>query len=282
VSTDIRFLGTAGYEIVADGIRVLIDPFLDGSPLRPCFSDDLEPPSVILVTHAAFDHFGDAAAIATRTGAPVVCGGEVRHLLLAAGVLDEQIRVTVPGVRVRVGGLEVLPVECRHWSGAVHPELGLISGPPMGYLVEPEPGVRIYHFGDTALFDMSLIGRLWSPLVGILGCTQPWEVDDPGAGEVLTGEMNPAEAALAAEMLGVRVAIASHYLTPNQDTERFVEEVKLADSTGRRAAVVPQLGQVVRVTPDGSATCLDGIAADPATAGRAVEGPDGAAATQTA
>lgn len=279
MATDIRFLGTAGYEIVADGFRVLIDPFLDGSPLRPCLSADLEAPSVILVTHAAFDHLGDAAAIATRTGAPVVCGAEVRHLLLLAGVPDEQIRVTVPGVRVRVGGLEVLPVECRHWSGAVHPEFGLISGPPMSYLVEPEPGVRIYHFGDTALFDMSLIGRLWSPLVGILGCTQPWEVDDPGAGEVLTGEMNPAEAALAAEMLGVRVAIASHYLTPNADTERFVEEVRLADSTGQRAAFVPELGQVVRVAPDGSATCLDGGAAG---AAQTVDGPGGSAATQTA
>lgn len=279
MATDIRFLGTAGYEIVTDGFRVLIDPFLDGSPLRPCLSADLEAPSVILVTHAAFDHLGDAAAIATRTGAPVVCGAEVRHLLLSAGVSDERIRSTVPGVRVRVGGVEVLPVECRHWSGAVHPELGLISGPPMGYLVEPEPGVRIYHFGDTALFDMSLIGRLWSPLVGILGCTQPWEVDDPGAGEVLTGEMNPTEAALAAEMLGVRVAIASHYLTPNSDTERFVEEVRLADSTGQRAAFVPELGQIVRVAPDGSATCVDGGAPG---AARAFDGRSGSTATQTA
>jgi L-ascorbate metabolism protein UlaG (beta-lactamase superfamily) len=101
VATDIRFLGTAGYEITGGNHRVLIDPFLDGSPIRPCQSDELETPSIVLVTHAAFDHMGDTAAIARRTGASVVCGPDVRLLLIGAGVSDDQIRVTVPGVRVR-------------------------------------------------------------------------------------------------------------------------------------------------------------------------------------
>lgn len=248
----IRFLGTAGYEIVGGEHRVLIDPFLDGSPIRPCQASDLETPSLILVSHAAFNHMGDAAAIAKRTGAPVVCGADVFHHLVAEGVSEEQIRVTVPGVRVRVGGLEVCPVECRHWSGAVHPEFGYISGPPMGYIIEPEDNIRIYHYGDTALFDMSLIGRLYSPLVGILGCTQAWEEDDPGSGEVLTGEMNPYEAALAAEMLGVRLAIASHYLTASDDTARFIEEVRRNDTTGLRRAVAPLPNDIIRVESDGS------------------------------
>ena len=26
------------------------------------------------------------------------------------------------------------------------------SGPPMGFIVHPDPGVRTYHCGDTALF----------------------------------------------------------------------------------------------------------------------------------
>lgn len=259
--TDIRFLGTAGYEIVAGDHRVLIDPFLDGSPIRACSAAELETPSVILVTHAAFDHMGDTAAIARRTRAPVVCGPDVRHLLLSDGVDDGQIRATVPGVRVRVGGLDVLPVECHHWSGTMHPELGYVSGPPMSYVVEPEGGVRIYHSGDTALFDMSLLGRLYSPLVGILGCSQPWEVDDPGAGEVLTGEMNPLEAALAAEMLGVRLAIASHFLTANDDTTMFMEEIRRADTTGKREAVVPAVDEVVRVEPDGSFTLIESASA---------------------
>jgi L-ascorbate metabolism protein UlaG (beta-lactamase superfamily) len=262
VTTNIRFLGTAGYEITGGDHRVLIDPYLDGSPIRPCQAADLETPSVILVTHAAFDHMGDTAAIATRTGAPVVCGTDVRFLLLAEGVSDAQIRATVPGVRVRVGGLEISPVECRHWSGAVHPEFGYISGPPMGYVIEPEHGIRIYHFGDTALFDMSLIGKLYSPLVGILGCTQPWEIDDPGAGEVLTGEMTSVEAALAAEMLGVRLAIASHYLTPNEDTASFEEEVRRVDSTGLRQAVTPAVNDTVCVHADGSFSLIHSATAD--------------------
>jgi L-ascorbate metabolism protein UlaG (beta-lactamase superfamily) len=122
----------------------------------------------------------------------------------------------------------------------------------MGYIIELEDNIGIYHYGDTALFDMSLIGRLYSPLVGILGCTQAWEEDDPGAGEVLTGEMNPLEAALAAEMLGVRVAIASHYLTANKDTAEFVDEVRRADTTGLRQAIAPTLNDTIRVEADGT------------------------------
>jgi L-ascorbate metabolism protein UlaG (beta-lactamase superfamily) len=132
----------------------------------------------------------------------------------------------------------------------------------MGYVIEPENGIRIYHFGDTALFDLTLIGRLYSPLVGILGCTQPWEVDDPGAGEILTGEMTPVEAALAAEMLGVRLAIASHYLTLNEDTASFVDEVRRADSTGLRQAIAPSVDDTVRVNTDGSFSLIHSGAAN--------------------
>jgi L-ascorbate metabolism protein UlaG (beta-lactamase superfamily) len=252
MATDIRFLGTAAYEIVAGQHRVLMDPFIDGSPIRPCSAADLEPPTLILVSHAAVTHLGDAAAIALRTGAPIVCGPDVRYLLLEDGVSDDQIRVTVPGVRVRVAGLEVVPVESHHWSGAMRQDRTYVSGPPMGFIIEPERGLSIYHYGDTALFDMSLWRRLYSPIVGLLGCTQSWEVEDPGAGEVLTGEMSPQEAAIAAEMLGLRLAIASHYLTPNEHTKQFIEAVKRIDTTGERRVVVPSVGDIVRVQPDGS------------------------------
>ena len=95
--TSIRFLGVAGYEIVGPDARILIDPFLSGSPMAPCRHEDLEPPDVILVTHAAYDHLGDAAEIAVHTGAPVVCGGDVRLILMERGVPETQIQATVWG-----------------------------------------------------------------------------------------------------------------------------------------------------------------------------------------
>jgi len=246
MSTTLRFLGAAGFEITAPESRILIDPFLSENPLAPVSHDELARPDVILVTHAAPDHFGDTAAIALRTGAPVICGGDVRVHLLDRGVPAEQVQATIWGVVTRAGGVVVRPVECHHWSMAPRLDGSFITGTPLAYIVEPEPGLRIYHYGDTSIFDMRLIGELYRPNVGLLGCTQPVEVEDhSGAGEELTGEMTPDEAARVAEMLGVDVAVACHYLSPNDDLDAFVEQVNFHDSTGRRVAVAPAIGSTL-------------------------------------
>jgi len=241
MSTQIRFLGVAAYELVSPTHRILIDPFLDHSraPLRP---SELDPPDLILVSHGAFDHMGATAEIAIRTGAPVVCGGDVRLALIDAGVDDAQIRATVWGIVVEVAGLEVRPVECHHWSMVTLADGRQISGVPIAFIVEPEPGLRIYHYGDTAIFDMTLIGKLYQPTVGLIGCSQPQELlaRVPGPGRLLTGELSPDEAALATVMLGVKLAVASHYLDPgHDDVRRFAELVR---SDAQAEVLTPAVG----------------------------------------
>ena len=244
--TRIRFLGVAGYEIVSSTQRILVDPFLSGSPLAPCSHEELETPHVILVTHAAYDHLGDAAEIAIRTGAPVVCGGDVRLILIERGVSPEQIRATVWGIVVRIGGVTVRPVECHHWSmGTLDGRP--VTGTPLAFIVEPEPGIKVYHYGDTAIFDMRLFGELYKPTVGIFGCTDPFELPDDNPGEMLSGEMDADEAAYAAEMLGVDVAIAAHYLAPTPAVHEFLTRVAERDSTGRRQALAPAVGETIVV-----------------------------------
>ena len=73
MSTRLTYFGAAGYEIEGPTHRILIDPFLSDNPLAPCSPDELATPDVILVSHAALDHYGDTASIARRTGSPVVC-----------------------------------------------------------------------------------------------------------------------------------------------------------------------------------------------------------------
>jgi L-ascorbate metabolism protein UlaG (beta-lactamase superfamily) len=247
----IRFLGVAGYEIVGPDTRILIDPFLSGSPLAPCHHEAIERPDVILVTHAAYDHLGDAAEIAVRTGAPVVCGGDVRLILVERGVPETQIQATVWGIVVKVGGVVVRPLECHHWSMGTL-EGRPVTGTPLAFIVEPEPGIRVYHYGDTAIFDMRLLGELYAPTVGLFGCTDPIELPDNGAGELLTGEMDPDEAAYAAEMLGVDVAIAAHYLSKTPAVSEFLERVAARDSTGNRIGLAPNVGDSIVVERDAS------------------------------
>jgi L-ascorbate metabolism protein UlaG (beta-lactamase superfamily) len=256
MTTRLTFLGVAGYEIVSPSHRILIDPCLTINPAAPYRPDEMATPDVILVSHAASDHFGDTASIARRTGAPIVCGNDVRALLLDQGIPSEQVRATVWGIVVEVGGLLVRPVECHHWSQAQLSNGQIVSGVPIGFIVEPEPGVRIYHYGDTAIFgDLRLIGELYRPMVGLLGCSQPRALADatPGPGRIVTGEMSPREAALAAEMLGVRLAVACHYLSTDEpDVSAFLSLVPDYDTSGARVPLALAPGETLLVDGDGT------------------------------
>lgn len=234
MKTRIRFHGVAAYEIVTpDDKHILIDPALDMNPKAPIRSHELEKVDVILVSHAAGDHLGDAAAIAKRTGAPVVCGMDVQVLLQAQGIPITQIRPVIWGLQVEMAGILVQPVECHHWSHTITSDGRLLTGVPMGFVVHPEPGVRFYHYGDTAIFsDLKLIAEIYKPTIGCLGITQPFELEeDPCAGKLLTGEMNPREGALAAQWLGLDIVLPCHYQDdPDCDDvrefERYLEEAR--------------------------------------------------------
>ena len=256
--TRLRFLGAAGYEIEGPQRRILIDPFLSRNPVAPVAHESLGRPDVILVTHAAYDHLGDAGAIALRTGAPIVCGADTKALLVDQGVPAEQVRATVWGIVVEVGGVVVRPVECHHWSSARLSDGRIVTGTPLSFIVETEPDVRIYHFGDTAIFsDLRLIGELYRPTVGLIGCTHPKQLPQPvlaGPGTLVTGEMSPGEAAMAARFLGVKVAVATHYLD-HRDPE-VLEFLQLAGAgDGAPAAFAPAPGQ--RLVIDGDDVRLD-------------------------
>ena len=118
MSTRLTYHGAASYEIVTPTHTILVDPFLTGNPLAPCGPDDLRTPDVILVSHAAVDHYGDAPAVAKRTGAPVICDAAVRAKLIDDGVPPDQVTQTTWGIVVEVAGIVVRPVECHHWSMA--------------------------------------------------------------------------------------------------------------------------------------------------------------------
>jgi len=207
---------------------------------------------VLLVSHAAFDHYGDSARIAKRTGAPVVCDAAVMAMLMDEGVPREQIRITTWGIVVEVAGLLVRPVECHHWSAGTLSDGRAVVGNPIAFIVETEPGVRVYHYGDTCIFDMRLIGELYRPTVGLLGCTVPHELAAtvPGPGRIVTGEMDADEAARAAEMLRLDVAVACHYLERDAEVDRFLELVPTYDTTGARKVVAPEVGDVLVVDGD--------------------------------
>ena len=252
--TQIRFFGVAAYEIVTgQGQHVLIDPFLDENPGSPVKVADLARVDLVLVSHAAFDHLGDTETIARRTGAPVICGGEVKAYLLAKGIPANQIRATTWGIAVEVAGIKVQPVECHHWSQLQLPDGSYASGVPMGFVVYVDPGVRFYHYGDTAIFsDLKLIAELYQPTIGCLGIANPVEILSrvSGPGQMLTAEMSPREGALAAQWLGLETVLPCHYLNPDcEEVREFNRLLEAARAEGKRVprSVVLKPGDVFRV-----------------------------------
>jgi L-ascorbate metabolism protein UlaG (beta-lactamase superfamily) len=252
--TQIRFFGVAAYELITGaGQHILIDPFLDENPGSPIKSSQLEQVDLILVSHAAFDHLGDTEAIARRTGAPVICGGDVKAYLVAKGLPPDQIQATTWGIRVEVAGIEVQPVECHHWSQIRMPDGTYATGVPMGFVVYTDPGVRFYHYGDTAIFsDLRLIADLYRPTIGCIGITQPVELlaQVSGPGRILTGEMTPREGALAAQWLQLETVLPCHYIDPDcEDVRAFDRYLEEARSQGKQVpqSVVLKPGEVYEV-----------------------------------
>jgi L-ascorbate metabolism protein UlaG (beta-lactamase superfamily) len=213
-----------------------------------------------VVTHGAPDHLGDTAAVAARTGAPVVCGADVRALLLERGLPGSQVRATIWGIVVEVAGLVIRPVESHHWSSVTLDSGAVVTGTPLGFIVEPEDGVRIYHWGDTAIFsDLRLIGELYRPNVALIGPTHPKElVVLEGPGRILTGELSPDEAALAVRLLGTPVAVASHYLDAHDpEIEAFAASLDGRGDDGAPTIIVlaPRPGDTV--ITDGQRAWID-------------------------
>jgi L-ascorbate metabolism protein UlaG (beta-lactamase superfamily) len=251
VTTTLRFLGASGFEVVGPRSRILMEPFLRHNPVAPYTSQDVPAPDLILVSHAAWDHMGDAAEIARRTGAPVMCPADVAERLIEDGGPTRQVRASIWGVCYAFGDIVVRPVECHHWSSVTLRDGRQVSGVPLSFIVETEPGVRIYHFGDTTIFPgLRLIGELYRPTVALLGVAQTDGLPDPGAGRVLTGEMNPDEAARAAEWLGVRHAVATHYMNPGPETAEFRRRVPVHDTTGGRMVHAPAAGETITLEPE--------------------------------
>jgi L-ascorbate metabolism protein UlaG (beta-lactamase superfamily) len=253
----LRFFGVAGYELITnDGRHILLDPYLDDNPGCPIPSTALERVDLICVSHATFDHLGDTEMIAKRTGAPVVCGGDVKALLVQHGIPENQIQASIWGIALEVAGIRIQPVECHHWSPQVTPDGRFVSGTPLSFIVYVEPDVRFYHYGDTSLFsDLRLIGELYQPNIGCIGITQPWEVLDrvSGPAKILTGEMSPREGALAAQWLGLDTVLPCHYIsTDNDDVREFMTYIDVAQKQGLggpRQALVLSPGDEITYNP---------------------------------
>jgi L-ascorbate metabolism protein UlaG (beta-lactamase superfamily) len=202
--TTFTWYGHSCVEVRTPGDKViLIDPWF-GNPTSPRTADSIERCDLLLVTHGHSDHMGEAVALASRLHPTWPCMHEMSLWLARrlSGGADAVIGMNKGGA-VEVDGIRITMVHADHSAGDWNPagETTLYLGDPGGFVVELENGFRFYHAGDTALFgDLRLIGERYRPELAML----------PIGGHFT---MDPVDAAVAVELLGVKHVMPLHYGT---------------------------------------------------------------------
>lgn len=181
------------------GKRVLVDPWVSSNPSCPESAKNVGAVDLMLLTHGHFDHTADAVAIADSTGAQVVAPFELSAWLQRKGV--KNVVGMNPGGTLHAFGLSITMVPAMHSSSIEENGVPHYMGLATGYVITFEDGVTAYVAGDTSVFsDMRLIGEMYRPTIGFLPI-----------GDLYT--MGPEQAALAADMLGIRRVVPMHYGT---------------------------------------------------------------------
>jgi len=197
----LTWLGHAAFRIESDGgKRIYVDPFLNGNPRAPESEQQPERVDVIALTHGHGDHVGDTVELSKRfPDAPIVAMVELKKWLGKQGANLDQLPGINKGGSREIDGIRFTMTNAFHSSSS--DDTGEYVGEPAGLVIRLENGRTIYFAGDTCVFgDMQLIRRLYEPDYAVLPI-----------GDWFT--MGPAEAAVAAELLGNPTVVPCHYGT---------------------------------------------------------------------
>jgi len=195
----LTWLGHAAFRLDSPGgKRIYVDPFLD-NPKCPASERAPERVDIIAITHGHSDHVGSTVELTEKFGPiPVVAMVELKGWLEKQGAQMDNLPGPNKGGTVEHDGIKFTLTNAFHSSSAN--DLTYL-GEPAGIVVELEDGVKVYFAGDTCVFgDMQLIRRIHSPDVAVL----------PIGGHFT---MDPREAAVAIELLGVKRVVPCHYGT---------------------------------------------------------------------
>ncbi len=209
MSIKVTWFGHAALGLEIGDYRILVDPFFTGNPVASTREQDVKA-DYILITHGHSDHIGDTVSIAKRTGAMVISNFEIVDWLGKQGLQKTHGQHIGGGYEHPFGYLK-LTFACH---GSVLPD-GSNGGNPVGFLLTPRDGRKIYITGDSGLFgDMKLIGQEGIELAFI------------PIGDNYT--MGPDDAYKAVEMLAPKHVIPVHYNTWEliaQDAEKWSKRV---------------------------------------------------------
>ena len=224
----IEWLGHGSFLFIScKGKKILLDPWTSTNPKCPGKyrkKGSFGSIELILWTHGHVDHFmlSDAKSFIADYKPKVVAPWELSFFIKAEipGANCQTFVLGNKGATADFDGIKITMVEAFHSAGAQltgFEGANRFMGEAVGYIIEFENGLKIYHSGDTSLMgDMkTIIGDYYKPDVAILPI-----------GGVFT--MGSDEAAFACRLIRPKVVIPEHYGTFPvlvQNTDSFKKQI---------------------------------------------------------
>jgi len=209
----VEWLGHGSFLFTScQGKKILFDPWISTNPKCPSKyrkKGGFSAVDLILWTHGHVDHFmlSDAKAVIAEYKPKVVAPWELSFFIKSEipEANCQTFTLGNKGATADFDGVKVTMVEAFHSAGAQltgFKGTNHFVGEAVGYIMEFENGLKIYHSGDTSLMgDMkSIIGDFYRPDIAILPI-----------GGVFT--MGPDEAAFACKLIRPKIVIPEHYGT---------------------------------------------------------------------
>ena len=216
----LNYYGASLFKIFSpSGKIVVIDPYVTKNPLCKVDPDHFYDADLILITHAASDHFGDTIDIMKNPKATLYCGREVWEYCMSMDIPEQRIVRTNYGQENMFWGIKAKSVLALHSSRIEGPK-GTFVGLPMGFILTLENDIRIFHAGDTALYsDLKIIGAIQKPQILLLGVS--------GVDVTKASELDATEAAFAAQWVNPDIVIPMHYPEKSAAPAKFKEAVNI-------------------------------------------------------
>lgn len=211
-SVVLSWLGQSSVALRLAGTTVLIDPFLSPHPDRlvppPFAATEAHGVDVLLITHDHLDHLDERALPAIAAASPnavILVPDEIVERVTELGVERARVRGLPSDGRAEIGAVRVDAVPACHGEGIGD---AYRLGPFLGYVVSAS-GVRVYHAGDTIVFD-GLVERLQE--IGVDLALLPINGRDAEReSQGIVGNMDEREAAQLARDIEADAVVPLHW-----------------------------------------------------------------------
>jgi L-ascorbate metabolism protein UlaG (beta-lactamase superfamily) len=225
---NLTYYGHSCFAVEVNGKKLLFDPFISGNELAKNIDVNSIEADYILASHGHVDHVLDLVAIASRTGAKIICNWEVHVWLGKQGIENTHPMNTGGSKEFDFGTVKC--VVAQHSSSL--PD-GSYGGNPMGFIIKSKEK-NFYYSGDTALtLDMQLIPQFAVIDFAVLPI-----------GDNFT--MGPKDATRAAHMINCHTIVGVHY-----DTFGFIKinhnDTNDLFTRNGLTLLLPQIGETISI-----------------------------------